>query len=362
MTFATKSVIPTSNSTKVNAPRGPVTFMITLKDINKTYPGAVPLHVLKGINLHVDKGELVSIMGASGSGKSTLLNILGILDNYDSGEYRLDGKLIRNLSENDAAQYRNRMIGFVFQSFNLISYKNAVENVALPLFYQGVSRRKRNVLAMEQLDKMGLADRAHHLPGELSGGQKQRVAIARALATDPKVLLCDEATSALDPTTTASILGLLKDLNAKLGVTVVVITHQMSVIEEICSRVAILDGGSVAEMGEVQAIFSNPSTDAARRLVYPGGVRAAAEYIRSSRAVRISFNGGTAYQPLIASVAIDCGVKLNILGADTRNVGGKALGTILVGLPEDPNEAAKALSYIRAQPNVTAEEVDYPHE
>ena len=209
---------------------------------------------------------------------------------------------------------------------------------------------------------MDLKEKALAYPAQLSGGQKQRVAIARALATDPKVLLCDEATSALDPTTTASILGLLKDLNAKLGVTVVVITHQMSVIEEICSRVAILDGGSVAEMGEVQAIFSNPSTDAARRLVYPGGVRAAAEDIRSSRAVRISFNGGTAYQPLIASVAIDCDVKLNILGADTRNVGGKALGTILVGLPEDPNEAAKALSYIRAQPNVTAEEVDYQHE
>ena len=145
--------------------------MISLRDVNKTYPGVVPLHVLKGINLEINKGELVSIMGASGSGKSTLLNILGILDNYDSGEYHLDGTLIKNLSENKAAEYRNRMIGFVFQSFNLINYKNAIENVALPLFYQGVGRRKRNQLAMEQLDKMGLADRAHHLPGELSGGQ-----------------------------------------------------------------------------------------------------------------------------------------------------------------------------------------------
>ena len=147
--------------------------MISLKDINKTYPGAVPLHVLKGINLEIAKGELVSIMGSSGSGKSTLLNILGILDNYDSGEYFLNGTLIRNLSENKAAEFRNRLIGFVFQSFNLINYKNAVENVALPLFYQGVGRKKRNKLAMEQLDRMGLADRAHHLPGELSGGQKQ---------------------------------------------------------------------------------------------------------------------------------------------------------------------------------------------
>ena len=182
--------------------------------------------------------------------------------------------------------------------------------------------------------------------------------MARALATDPKVLLCDEATSALDPTTTVSILGLLKELNAKLGVTVVVITHQMSVIEEICSRVAILDGGRVAELGEVQEIFSNPTTDAARRLVYPGGV-SAAQYPSGTRAVRVSFNGGTAYQPLIASVAIDCGVKLNILGADTRNVGGKALGTMLLGLPDEANEAAKALSYLRAQPHVTVEEVEY---
>ena len=182
--------------------------------------------------------------------------------------------------------------------------------------------------------------------------------MARALATDPKVLLCDEATSALDPTTTASILGLLKDLNAKLGVTVVVITHQMSVIEAICSRVAILDGGRVAELGTVQDIFSHPATDAARRLVYPGGV-SISQYPASTRAIRVSFNGGTAYQPLIASVAIDCGVKLNILGADTRNVGGKALGTMLLGLPEDSNEAAKALSYIRSQPYITVEEVEY---
>ena len=184
------------------------------------------------------------------------------------------------------------------------------------------------------------------------------MAVARALATDPKVLLCDEATSALDPTTTVSILELLKDLNAKLGVTVVVITHQMSVIEAICSRVAILDGGRVAELGDVQEIFSNPTTDAARRLVYPGGA-SVSQYPASTRAIRLSFNGGTAYQPLIASVAIDCGVKLNILGADTRNVGGKALGTMLLGLPDDPNEAAKALSYIRAQPYITVEEVEY---
>ena len=173
--------------------------MISLKDVNKTYPGAVPLHVLKGIDLEVRKGELVSIMGASGSGKSTLLNILGILDNYDTGTYYLDGVLVKDLTENRAAELRNRMIGFVFQSFNLINYKNAVENVALPLFYQGVSRRKRNALAMEQLERMGLADRAHHLPGEMSGGQKQRVAIARALITHPSIILADEPRARLTP-------------------------------------------------------------------------------------------------------------------------------------------------------------------
>ncbi|MDE5934660.1 MAG: ABC transporter ATP-binding protein, partial [Muribaculaceae bacterium] len=191
--------------------------MITLTDVNKTYPGIVPLHVLKGINLEINRGELVSIMGASGSGKSTLLNILGILDNYDTGEYILNGTLIKNLSENRAAELRNRLIGFVFQSFNLISYKNAVENVALPLFYQGVSRKKRNMLAMEQLERMGLADRAHHLPGELSGGQKQRVAIARSLITKPSIILADEPTGALDSQTSKEVMQVFRDLNSDSG-------------------------------------------------------------------------------------------------------------------------------------------------
>lgn len=203
-------------------------MIISLKGINKTYPGVVPLHVLKDIDLDIARGELVSIMGASGSGKSTLLNILGILDNYDSGEYYLDGVLIKDLSENRAAELRNRMIGFVFQSFNLISYKNAIENVALPLFYQGVSRRQRNKLAMEQLDRMGLADRAHHLPGELSGGQKQRVAIARSLITKPSIILADEPTGALDSTTSHDVMDLFRQLNAE-GMTIVIVTHDPGV-------------------------------------------------------------------------------------------------------------------------------------
>jgi putative ABC transport system ATP-binding protein len=232
--------------------------MIHFENINKTYPGAQPLHVLKGLNLHIAQGDYVSIMGASGSGKSTMLNILGILDDYDTGSYHLDGKLIKNLNETRSAQLRNELVGFVFQSFNLINFKNALENVALPLYYKGVSRKKRQVLALEYLDRMGLKDWWHHYPNELSGGQKQRIAIARALIAQPKIILADEPTGALDSITTEEVMQVLTEVN-KEGITLIIVTHEASVAEKTKRIIHLKDGIIESDLPNTSLPLQTPS-------------------------------------------------------------------------------------------------------
>ena len=330
--------------------------IIQITDLNKTFgAGPTAVHALEQINLSIYPGEIFGIIGLSGAGKSTLVRCMNLLERPTSGSVMVDGKEMTKLPDKELRKAR-KDISMIFQSFNLLMQRTALDNICFPLELIGTKRAAAVQRAQELLDLVGLGSRANAYPAQLSGGQKQRVAIARALATSPKVLLCDEATSALDPTTTLSILELLKELNQKLGVTVVVITHQMNVIEEICHRVAILDHGVVAEQGTVEDIFSHPQTDIGRQLVYPNGVQIVR--LPASRVIRIAFNGGSSYEPLIASLAIDCGVKVNILGADTRNIEGKAFGTMLLGLPENEAEAMKAMAYIQGQPDITVEEVN----
>ena len=329
--------------------------IIQIRDLTKTFgQGADAVHALEHISLNIQKGEIFGIIGLSGAGKSTLVRCMNLLERPTAGSVVVDGQELTQLTDRQLRTAR-QSIGMIFQGFNLLMQRTALDNICFPLELTGVPKAQARKKARELLEVVGLGDRENAYPAQMSGGQKQRIAIARALATDPKVLLCDEATSALDPTTTLSILELLKDLNQKLGVTVVIITHEMKVVERICHRVAILSGGVVAEQGEVAEIFANPQSEIGRQLVYPGGVKL--EALRESRVIRIAFNGGSSYEPLIASLAIDCGVKVNILGADTRNIDGKAFGTMLLGLPQDPAEAAKAVNYIQSQPNVTMEEV-----
>ena len=332
--------------------------IIELRGVGKTFQSADgDVVALKDINISINQGDIFGVIGMSGAGKSTLVRCVNLLERPTEGAVFFGGEDLTVMKPKELRQAR-RSISMIFQQFNLLMQSTCLKNICFPMEIAGVKPADAKKRALELLDIVGLPDKANAYPAQLSGGQKQRIAIARALASDPKVLMCDEATSALDPTTTRSILTLIKDINKRLGITAIIITHEMTVIEEICSKVAILDGGSIAEMGTVEDIFSNPQTDAARKLVFPDGVPVS--HLKSERAVRIVFNGGTAYEPLIASLAIDCGVKVNILGADTRNVGGKAFGSMIIGLPNNPDEAEKALTYIRRQKDITAEEVsDY---
>ena len=332
--------------------------MIELRHLSKTFPTAEgDFEALKDINLTILDGDIFGVVGMSGAGKSTLVRCINLLERPTAGHVFINGQDMTALNPERLRQMR-RSIGMIFQQFNLLMQRTCLKNICFPLEIAGVSGADAKRRAMELLEIVGLPDKADAYPAQLSGGQKQRVAIARALASDPKVLLCDEATSALDPTTTRSILRLIQDINRRMGITVIVITHEMAVVEEICSHVAILDHGNMVETGTVEEIFQNPKTEAGRRLVYPDGVRI--DQLPPCQVVRVAFNGGSSYEPLIASLAIDCGVKVNILGADTRNVNGQAFGTMLLGLPQDGGEAAKALNYLRAQPDVTVEEVpDY---
>ena len=332
--------------------------MIELKHITKVFPTADgELTALHDVNVTIHDGDVYGIVGMSGAGKSTLVRCINLLERPTSGQVVIDGKDLCVMPAKELIQQR-RSISMIFQQFNLLMQRTCLKNICFPMEIAGVKAADAQKKAKELLEIVGLPDKADAYPAQLSGGQKQRIAIARALASDPKILLCDEATSALDPKTTQDILKLVKDINQRLGITVVVITHEMAVVEEICTHVAILDHGVLQESGTVEDIFSNPQTEAGRRLVYPTGV--VIDQLPASNVIRIAFKGGSSYEPLIASLAIDCGVKVNILGADTRNIDGKAFGTMLLGLPADPEEAAKAIAYIKSQPNVTMEEVrDY---
>ena len=332
--------------------------MIEIQHLHKTFPTPEGVFTaLEDVTLTIRDGDVFGIVGMSGAGKSTLVRCINLLERPTSGHVVIDGEDMTALSPK-ALREKRRSISMIFQQFNLLMQRTCLKNICFPMEIAGVPKDQAKKRALELLETVGLPDKADAYPAQLSGGQKQRIAIARALASNPKVLLCDEATSALDPTTTGSILRLIQDINRRLGLTVVVITHEMAVVEEICNRVAILEHGHMVETGTVEEVFSNPQTEAGRRLVYPEGVQI--DHFPVADVVRIAFNGGSSYEPLIASLAIDCGVKVNILGADTRNVGGQAFGTMLLGLPQDKAEAAKAMNYLKAQKDVTVEEVhDY---
>ena len=340
--------------------------LIEIRNLCKTFgTGSTAVHALEDVSLDIEAGEIFGIIGLSGAGKSTLVRCMNLLERPTSGTVTVDGADMTALSDKELRAAR-RDIGMIFQSFNLLMQRNALANVRFPLELAGVPKKEANKRAQELLDMVGLGDRAEAFPAQLSGGQKQRVAIARALATNPKVLLCDEATSALDPTTTESILELLKNLNRQLGVTVVVITHEMRVVERICSRVAIIADSRIAEMGPVQDVFLNPQTEAAKKLVLPSRAGKLEGFSSDSenravdecrgRLIRLAFDGETTDRPIIADMILSCGAPVSIVYADTRSIEGRLYGHTVLQLPSDPAVAEKLRRWLSDEGVIFTEE------
>ena len=322
--------------------------IIEIRGLRKTFgQGEAAVTALDGIDLSIEKGEIFGIIGLSGAGKSTLVRCMNLLETPTEGTVRVDGQDITTLSPKELRKAR-QSITMIFQGFNLLMQRSALDNICFPLELSGTPRKEAVARARELLKVVGLEGREGAYPAQLSGGQKQRVAIARALATNPKVLLCDEATSALDPTTTQSILALLQELNRTLGVTVVIITHKMKVVEQICGRVAILAESHVVEEGKVSEVFRHPKTAAARQLLMPGS-ETARETLAHGRAYRITFDGSTAEQPVVSGMVLSCGEPVNILFADMKNIEGKTYGQMLLQLPENEGAAARMLAYLESQ-------------
>ena len=329
--------------------------MIELKNLKKTFKSAKGEFVaLDGINLKIDDGCIFGIIGLSGAGKSTLVRCINLLERPTSGEVIIDGKNLMSLSEKELLKMR-RSIGMIFQSFNLLEQRTVLKNVCYPLEIAGVKKSEARKRALELLEVVDLSEKAKAYPAQLSGGQKQRVAIARVLATDPEILLCDEATSALDPQTTKSILSLLKEINEKRGITIVVITHEMAVVQEICSHVAVLDHGNLMETGTVEDLFRKPKTDAAKRLVLSGFAHIGE--MKGDRKVRVTFDGHTAFEPIIGNIILEYKTPINILYADTKTINGNAEGEMILQLPQNGEIADKIVTYFKEK-NLGVEEVD----
>ena len=336
--------------------------MIEIQNLSKTFPvSGGTVEALKDISLTIPDGEIYGIIGMSGAGKSTLVRCINMLERPTSGKVIIDGKDLGSLTQAQLREER-RNITMIFQGFNLLMQRNCLKNVCFPLELAGYKKKEAVERATELLELVGLGEKLKSYPAQLSGGQQQRVAIARALATHPKILLCDEATSALDPQTTQSILSLIKDIHDKLGLTVIIITHQMSVVEQICTRVAILNHGTVVEEGAVSEVFASPKSQEAKQLVYPEGYQQAIETEREEHLIRVVFNGASATQtPLIAKMAMEENIMASILFASTRSLGDKAYGNMLLGISGGKEQMEKAVAYLRRIPDIHVEEVTHDH-